>query len=152
MKPDNSNYKIVQLSKENGTLFKKLIHLFNEVFETKNSEYPDESYLIKLLEKTGFIAYAIIINNEVIGGLTAYELPLYYKNCTEVYIYDMAVKPQFQRQGLGKKLIEALKDYCRIKNIKLVFVEAHEEDIHAVDFYRSIGGQAEKVVHFNFPL
>jgi hypothetical protein len=31
-----------------------------------------------------------------------------------------------------------------------MFVEAHEEDQHAVNFYYKAGGQAEKVVHFNF--
>lgn len=33
-----------------------------------------------------------------------------------------------------------------------MFVAASEEDVHALDFYHSTGGEAEKVVHFNYSL
>ena len=43
-----------------------------------------------------------------------------------------------------------LNDDCRQKGVAEVFVAASEEDTHALDFYRSTGGAAEKVVHFTY--
>ena len=84
------------------------------------------------------------------GGLTAYELPLYYSEYSEIFIYDVAIKPDFQRKRFGTMLLSALKQYCRDNGIKEFFVEASEEDKYAVHFYQSAGGTAEKVIQFNF--
>lgn len=86
----------------------------------------------------------------VAGGATAYVLAPYHARMPELFIYDVAIATQHQRKGLGAKLIAALKDYCRENNIGEMFVPAHEEDTHALDFYRSTGGKAEKVVLFTY--
>ena len=57
-----------------------------------------------------------------------------------------------EKLNAGKKLIETLAEYCKQNNIKTMFVEAHEEDKHAIEFYHSAKGKAEKVVHFNFEI
>ena len=152
MKFSNEAVQIKRLTTEDILIFKKLIHLFREVFEMKTPGIIKESYLKNLLEKQEFIAYAIIYENEVIGGLTAYELPMYYSGYSEVFIYDIAIQPEFQRKGLGKKLLLTLKEYCRQNGIKEIFVAANEEDKHALNFYKSIGGNAESVVHFNYAI
>ena len=141
---------IKKLNKSDLSHFQQLIQLFNEVFENENSPIASESHLSTLLEKNEFIVFAAFVNNEIAGGITAYELPSYSSDQSEVYVYDIAVKSQFQRKGFGQKMLQALKQHCAENNITLLFVEAHEKDKHAVDFYRKAGGQAEKVVHFNF--
>ncbi len=147
---DNKKLQIKKLAEHDLLLFKKLIQLFHKVFEMENALTANEAYLKTLLPKRSFIVYAAVYENEVVGGLTAYELPMYYSEGSELYIYDIAVKSEFQRKGVGKQILLSLKEYCRQNGIKEMFVEAHEEDKHAVDFYHSSGGQAEKVVHFNF--
>ena len=143
-------FQIKRLEKNDVLTLKKLILLFDEVFENETPAAASESYLKTLLEKSEFIAFVAVRGNEVAGGLTAYELPMYYIEQSELYMYDIAVKSDFQRMGLGKKLLAALREYCRQHGIKEMFVEAHEEDKHAVGFYHTAGGHAEKVVHFNF--
>ena len=88
------------------------------------------------------------MTDDVTGGLTAYILPKYYSDSSEVLLYDLAVKPENQRMGIGKKLIQTLKEYCSSKGIQEFFVMAHEEDGHAIEFYRSTGGTGENVVNF----
>jgi aminoglycoside 3-N-acetyltransferase I len=144
--------EIKRLGKQNVLIFQKLIRLFQEVFETEQLIACEESYLERLLEKPGFIAYSAIFENEVVGGLTAYELPMYYTANSEIFIYDIAIRPAFQRKGVGKKLLLSLEEYCRQNGINLMFVAASEEDEHALDFYHSTGGKAEKVVHFNYSI
>ena len=105
-----------------------------------------------MLNKNEFICFIALLDDDVVGGLTAYELPLYYSSKSEVYNYDLAVKSTFQKTGVGTKLIETLSAYCKQNGIIGMFVEANEEDKHAIAFYHKTGGMAENVVHFNFAI
>jgi len=145
-------FEIKRLDKTEVTDFQKLISVFNEVFEAENTVIPSEAYLKKLLAKEDFIVLVAISETEIIGGLTAYEMPIYTEEYSELYIYDMAIKQSYQRMNAGKQLIAALGDHCKQNNIKTIMVEAHEEDKHAINFYKSAGGKPEKVVHFNFEI
>jgi aminoglycoside 3-N-acetyltransferase I len=127
--------------------FKSLIEMFNTVFEEEQNIGGD-AHLLKLLENNGFIAIAAVSENEVLGGLTAYELPMIYSDESEVILYDMAVREEYQRMGIGKGLIQSLKEYCIKNGVETFFVMAHEEDLHAVEFYHATGGKSEKVVNF----
>ena len=150
MKAAEEEFRVLRLGSGDVQLMQKLVQLFHIVFETGNANVAGTSHLEKLLSNPVFIALALVRGNEIAGGLTAYELPAYYSASPEIYIYDIAVHPQFQRKGLGEKLLSALEDHCRRNGIATMFVEAHEEDAHAIDFYRATGGKAEKVVHFNY--
>jgi aminoglycoside 3-N-acetyltransferase I len=148
----NPEFQIKRLGTQDIIFFKKLIMLFQEVFEMEEIITVKESYLKNLLEKPDFIVYAAIAENEIVGGLTAYELNTYYTEGSELFIYDIAVSFPFQRKGVGKQLIQSLKNYGEQNNIEVMFVEANKENQHAVDFYHSTGGNAEKVIHFNYYL
>jgi aminoglycoside 3-N-acetyltransferase I len=127
--------------------FKSLVEIFNTVFEEEQNIGSD-AHLMKLLENNSFIVLAALSENEVVGGLTAYELPMIYSDASEVILYDMAVREEYQRMGVGKGLIQSLKEYCIKSKIETFFVMAHEEDLHAVEFYHATGGKSEKVVNF----
>jgi aminoglycoside 3-N-acetyltransferase I len=132
--------------------FKELITVFRIVFEMENGQAADDDLLNKLLQNPSFICMVATINNKVVGGVTAYEMASYYGNYSEAYIYDIAVVKEYQRTGIGNKLIDALKDHCNKNNIKTIFVEANEEDTEAVSFYHRTKAVSEKVVHFNYYL
>jgi aminoglycoside 3-N-acetyltransferase I len=148
MNPKLEKLVIRQLTKEDLPAFKQLIHMFNVVFEESGQPTGSEAKLAQLLGMHQFIAIAAFFNTEVVGGLTAYELPMYYSENSEIFLYDLAVKPEFQRTGIGKRLIQELKKYCVTNGIKEFFVLAHEEDGHAIEFYHATGGRSEKVVNF----
>ena len=130
----------------------ELIKLYEEVFEMEDFTLPAAQYLQSLLEKETVIFYVAIIDNRVVGGLTAHVLPSTYFPSSEVYIYDFAVETAFQRKGIGRQLINSLKEYCANLRLKEVFVQADLEDRHALDFYQATGGIAESVVHFSYEL
>jgi len=75
---------------------------------------------------------------------------MYNSDSAELFIYDIAVRPEFQRKGVGKRLMLAAQAFCTQNGIKQMFVDANEADTHALDFYSSLGGRAEKVVQFTF--
>lgn len=134
------------------SLLIQLIKLYEVVFEMENFTLPDVEYLQSLLENKSVIFYVAVIENKVVGGLTAHILPSTYFPSSEVYIYDLAVRTEFQRTGIGRQLIDALKKYCADLGLKEVFVQADLEDRHALDFYKATGGIAESVVHFSYEL
>lgn len=150
MEIGQEEFQVKRLGKEDILTAQELFQLFREVFETEDEAIATNSYVGRMLDNTGFVVYAALYENTVVGGLTAYALPLYYSEYTEIFIYDIAVKPDYQRKGIGKKLLSALKEYCREQGIGEMFVAAHEEDADAVAFYHATGGNAEKVIHFTY--
>lgn len=145
---DPAKLEVRQLTQADLSAFTSLIHLFNRVFEEDESAIGGETTLLKLLRDKGFIAIAALYENELVGGLTAYELPMYYSENSEIFLYDLAVKPEYQRRGIGKRLIHRLEEYCIMNGISEFFVLAHAEDQHAIEFYHSTGGKSEEVVNF----
>jgi aminoglycoside 3-N-acetyltransferase I len=150
MKTKNPGFQITRVGKQEVQMFQMLIRLFQEMFDMKKTTSSTKSYLQDLLHRPGFIAFVAIREKKVVGGITAYVLPRYYSGYSEVFIYDLAVQPEFQRRGLGKKLIAALKKNCKENGIREIFVAAYEKDTPALDFYQSTDGKAEKVIHFNY--
>lgn len=143
---------IKKLGEHDINQFSKLIRLFEDVFEMENFSMPPQKHLQALLKNDSFFVFVALANNLVIGGLTSYTLQQYYSESPLVYIYDLAVKRELQRQGIGKKLISAITNYCKEAGMEEVFVQADEADDYALDFYRSTGAAEEKVVHFYYPL
>ncbi len=146
------NVEIKKLTSEDLSQFKELVFLFEDVFEMKAFTIPDDEHLQNLLSKKDFFVFVAVSENKVVGGLTSYTLEQYYSKRPLVYIYDLAVKTSFQRQGIGRLLISAITDYCKQMDMEEVFVQADEADYHVLEFYRGTGGNPEKVVHFNYPL
>jgi aminoglycoside 3-N-acetyltransferase I len=144
---NKKSFEFKRLTTSDLTAFKSLIEMFNTVFE-EEQQIGSDAHLLKLLGNNSFIVIAALSENEVVGGLTAYELPMIYSDASEVILYDMAVREEYQRIGIGKGLIQSLKEYCMKNEIETFFVMAHEEDVHAVEFYHATGGKSEKVLNF----
>lgn len=143
---------IEKLSHHDFPKFVELIRLFKNVFEMEKFAMPDEDYLQQLLEKDSFFVFVALLNNQVVGGLTSYIMPQYYSKRPLIYIYDLAVRTDLQRRGIGKMLIESNNQYGKVIGAEVVMVQADEPDDYAVKFYFSTGARAEKVIHFEYPL
>lgn len=107
-------------------------------------------YLVCLLERESFWAIAAFAGNEVVGGITAHTLPMTRSQSSEVFIYDLAVRQDYQRQGLGSRLVGELIADAAAVGINVAFVPADNEDRHALDFYRAQGAVAAPVTIFTF--
>jgi ribosomal protein S18 acetylase RimI-like enzyme len=146
------NYTLKKLSNLDSRDFIALLRVFEEAFEMEDFIVPDEKYLQSILSKSDFMVFVISSASQIIGGLTAYHLHSYYEQSSEIYIYDLAIKPEYQRKGYGKILIDYLKKYCKTNGIEEIFVQADLEDAHAIDFYHTTGGKAADVIHFSYPI
>ena len=141
---------IRQFTADDSATFGQLIDLFHLVFENEHPSTAPQSILYDLLASPHFIAFGVFVDAQLVGGCTAYLLPSYTKPHPELFIYDLAILPAYQRRGLGSLLIQALMTFCTHMQIPIVFVMAHAEDTHAVEFYRANGAQLEDVVNALF--
>jgi aminoglycoside 3-N-acetyltransferase I len=146
MKNDIVEYK--KLQRGDDSEFSELVVLFNKEFES--SDYVNFTNIKRLLNNPNFTCFVAYRNNRVVGGLTAYELEMYDQEESSMYLYDLAVNKEYQRKGIGSKLVSEIMDYCRSKKIKDLFVQADAVDDHAIQFYKKIGGEQAKTFHFTF--
>ncbi|MEL6134371.1 MAG: GNAT family N-acetyltransferase, partial [Bacteroidota bacterium] len=132
------------------SLFRQMIQLFQEVFEVTPSPDLADEYLNQRLADERFIVCVAIEEARVVGGITAYELPMYAHPMSEWLLYDIAIHPDFQRRGVGRKLVYHLQQEVKQRGGSDIFLDAHEEDVHALAFYRELGAKEEKVRQFTF--
>ena len=144
----NVTYRKLQEGDE--SIFFDLVLLFNEEFESPNTDFVNHANIAELLSNPLFICIVGIKGNEVIGGLTGYELPMYDRMGSSLYLYDIAVGGNDQRKGIGSRLVKELVEYCKSKQINEIFVQADAIDQHAVEFYKKLGGEISSVYQFTF--
>ena len=140
---------VVRLVPGDEAIAHRTFAVMAEVFETDHEPLSD-TYVADLLASGAFWAFAALRDGEVIGGLTAHTLPMTVGERSEVFLYDLAVRPEWQRRGVGRRLVRSLRDQAAAAGVDLVFVPADDDDAHALDFYRSLGGRAAKVTIFEF--
>jgi aminoglycoside 3-N-acetyltransferase I len=142
--------EIKKLDSNETSDFRRLIEIFNEVFENPD-EIPSDGHLNTLLSNRDFMVFVVKVNNTVVGGLTIYVLHRYYGTKPMAYIYDVGMAPDFQGKGLGKALITEVCDFCRKNGFEDAYVEAESDDIDAVNFYRKTKFSLEmNAIHFTY--
>jgi aminoglycoside 3-N-acetyltransferase I len=123
--------------------------LMAAVFE-EESAYLSDDYLDRLLRRDDFWAIAAFMGDEIVGGVTAHTLPMTRTESAELFIYDLAVRGDRRRQGIGRRLIAALREAAAEAGIQVAFVPADDDDVHALEFYRALGGEPSPVTIFTF--
>ena len=115
--------RISRLTAGERPLARELFAMMAGVFEEECEHLPD-SYLNRLLSRDDFWAIAAFSGDEIVGGLTAHTLPMTRSESSEVFIYDIAVRSDHQRKGIGRRLLTALRESAMAAGIKDVFVPA----------------------------
>jgi len=128
---------------------RKLFAIMAEVFE-EECESLSDTYLDQLLAREDFWAIAAWVDEQIVGGVTAHTLPMTRTASSEIFIYDIAVRSDHQRKGIGWHLIAELRERAAAEGIRVLFVPADNDDLHALDFYRALGGIPSQVTHFAF--
>jgi len=125
--------------------------LMAEVFEEEHEPLSDR-YIERLLGRSEFCALVASSGTEIVGGLTAHVIPMTRAETSEVFLYDVAVSAEYQRRGIGMRLVKELLMWGSRAGASEAFVLADDEDIHALDFYREAGGKPSPVTIFSLPV
>lgn len=142
---------IKELTQDDVMVFHQLLDCFAQAFDQEQvygNNRPGAEYLSRLLVSKHFIALVAMQDQRVIAGLTAYELPKFEQERSEIYIYDLAVAKEFRRRGIATQLIDYLKNIAQARGAWVIFVQADLEDTAAVQLYSKLGIR-EDVLHFD---
>lgn len=111
---------------------------------------PEKTYLVDWLSGDFNHVFVALYNGQVIGGLTAYSLPMYQKNDSELFIYEIGVDENWQQQGIATMLISLCLDYARLNNYLCSYVATEPDNIPANKLYLKTGGQHANVSWYVF--
>ncbi len=147
--PCMDSFRILRLAADDRDDARALFLLMASVFEEEAKPLSDE-YLDQRLRDPKFWVLAAYLGRTILGGITAHTLPMTKGEYDEIFIYDLAVDPAYQRQGVGRRLVTALREAAAASGISEMFVPADNEDTHALDFYRALGGEPSAVTIFTY--
>lgn len=144
------------ITSDDVALMEALSATFGDAFDDVNTytgNRPGPAYLKQLLSSDYFIALAAITNDEVVGGIAAYELKKFEQERSEIYIYDLAVRSAYRRRGIATALIHGLRKIAATRGAYVMFVQADTdvEDEPAIALYTKLGTR-EDVLHFDIPV
>lgn len=84
--------------------------------------------------------YAAILQNRIIGFAYGYELRRLDSQGNMLYIHEVGVMEEYQRQGVGYRMMSELKNVCRKKGICRYFLSAYQHNAGANALYKKLGG------------
>jgi len=134
-------FNIKELGPDGLELARELILFFQQDDGISYPVVPSDDYLRNLLSKDSFHILVALKDNALIGGATAYELDMYKKEVKEMFLYEIAVRPEYRGNGIGKALINGLKHICGKRNIDEMYVGTTTSNQAAIKLYSSAGGE-----------
>jgi aminoglycoside 3-N-acetyltransferase I len=143
--------KVVRLAAGDVTLAQTTVALMGEVFAEEPWLPVPDGYLAGLLADGRMWLYAAVDHGDVVGGLTAHQLPMTRAESTELLLYDIAVRTDRQRRGVGRALLDRLRTDGAAAGFGEVWVPVDGEDDDALEFYRRTGGAAQAVTIYTYP-
>lgn len=57
----------------------------------------------------------------------------------EATLFNIAIQPKFQRQGLGRELLSELIEQLKVKNVLTLWLEVRESNQSAIQLYHAMG-------------
>lgn len=98
---------------------------------------PDEARLVEELRDGGFVRVSLVAerNGQVVGHILFSDLPIISeaRSVSALSLAPMAVRPEYQRQGIGQLLAKQGLEMCRDLGHQIVVVLGHP------DFYPRFG-------------
>ena len=109
------------------------------------SQYPKERFAERISKLVSNVSVSLVARNEnglavgVLFGLTDF--------CYWLYVTDLGVDRNYERQGIGRKLMKKAHELAGGEKDIAVYLIANE---NAIPFYRKIGmEQADEVMKYN---
>ena len=121
----------------NQKLFKREFEKYNKLLNIEWTFAEKGTNYFQQLIENDFV-YVAKIEENIIGYLAGC---IHNKNeCfTEQFaeIENMYIENEYRRLGVGTKLVEEFKSYCKENNIKYIKVSAWNDNIKAINFYKN---------------
>ncbi len=103
-----------------------------ETLELGRPERGDDRKVIAQTLKYGGKLLVALVDNRLIGAAWITN------NGRRLYLHHMGVAKEFQRQGIGKKLMEKTLEFAEAMNMQIK-LEVHHTNPNAISLYRKYG-------------
>ena len=101
-------------------------------------EIAGEEYFKDLIENQ--IIYLAIMNKEIVGYLAgSIHVENSYNTTSIAELDNMFILEEYRKYGIGTKLFNEFKDYCKKNKIEELNVTASSKNINAIKFYEKNG-------------
>lgn len=101
-------------------------------------EIAGEEYFKDLIENQ--IIYLAIMNNEIVGYLAgSIHVEYSYNTNSLAELDNMFILEEYRKYGIGTKLFNEFKKYCKENNIQELKVTASSKNLNAIKFYQKNG-------------
>ena len=108
----------------------------NDLWQCRWEKSTAQEYLTDFFCMAKFVGFAAEENGEILGALFARE-KVWWNN-SELFIEEMFIQPERQRQGLGSALLQAAEAYVRRKALAGITLSTNRY-APAPQFYRRNG-------------
>ena len=97
----------------------------------------------KFLKNQDNVLFLAFWEEKVAGFLTGHRLQRFDKRKAEVLLYEVGVRENFRKRGIGKTLIGELNNWAKEAGADEVWVLTNRSNTAAVALYQSAGGVTE---------
>jgi ribosomal protein S18 acetylase RimI-like enzyme len=116
---------------------------------------PSQAIIIRFLSNSQNILLSAEVEGVLVGQAIAYILDRWEQEQPMLFLYSIDVVENYQRQGIGRGLIAAVKKIGQAENCSEGFVFTNESNLAAKGLYQSTGGKRsnpDDVVMFEYEL
>jgi [ribosomal protein S18]-alanine N-acetyltransferase len=121
----------------------KIHYVLSEAFKPYKKHYTKEAYnatvlstdtLVKRITDPELYVLVALFKDKIVGTTTGYNET---KDC--LHISTMAVDPQYQKKGVGYKLLEYICSIARENKVQRISLESYEPLKRAIAIYENYG-------------
>lgn len=114
--------------------------------------FTSETYLTRALKEGSFRAWLAVAAGRVVGGgailISPWPSHPYDQQCRRATILNLYVDPDFRRQGIARRLMQTMVDWC--KKEAFVSVTLHYSD-EGRPLYESMGFKPSNEMRLELP-
>jgi ribosomal-protein-alanine N-acetyltransferase len=101
----------------------------------------DPVYMRAFLADNRHYFIVAFVEDEPAGYVFGYRLSRFDGRPPQVFLYEIAVVEHHRRKGIGRALVEELKEMAKADGCRKMFVPTNRSNEAAVALYRSAGGE-----------
>jgi GNAT superfamily N-acetyltransferase len=110
---------------------------------------------LKTFDMANWRVFRFVENGEVLGGAAAAlkspEVHMLDGRDDLAMIWDMRVKPEYQRQGIGTQLFQAVAVWTKTEGCRQLKIETQNNNVKACHFYAKQGCVLGELNFFKYP-
>ena len=136
--------KIIKAKKENIKDVGVLFNLYRQFYKYKSELKKSTRYIKDRISKKESTIFVCYYKNEAAGFVQLYETFDSLNVNKKLILYDLYVKKEYRKNGIGKSLMNTAKKFAKNKKIKLIELSTGIKNKKAQSLYESLKYKRDK--------